>query len=248
MLKTVCKDAKKHDHPTHKTLDDIVVITQDTSKIYLNEDELDKIKNPAFKRTALDNARDWLLIGCYIGQRVSDLLKLTERNIVIKQGEKYLEVRQKKTRKPVHFPLHPIVEEILNKRDGKFPDNICDPIFNKHIKDVCQIAEINEPVTGAKKINIGTDEDPIWRKENGIFPKWELITSHCCRRSFATNFYSKLPTPVIMSMTGHSTEQQFLEYIGKTANDYEDQIREFFTKQRLKANGQAPMTMLKRAQ
>lgn len=46
--------------------------------------------------------------------------------------------------------------------------------------------------------------------------KWEAITSHICRRSFASNFYGKIPTPLLMEATGHSTEQMFQRYISST--------------------------------
>ena len=38
--------------------------------------------------------------------------------------------------------------------------------------------------------------------------------SHDLRRSFASNFYGKIPTPILMNMTGHARESSFLTYIG----------------------------------
>lgn len=58
----------------------------------------------------------------------------------------------------------------------------------------------------------------IKRKETGIFPKYTIIASHDLRRSFATNFYSKIPAPLLMSMTDHSRETTFLKYIGLEEN------------------------------
>ena len=46
-------------------------------------------------------------------------------------------------------------------------------------------------------------------------PKYELIGSHIGRRSFATNYYGKIPTALIMSVTGHLTESSFLMYIDR---------------------------------
>ena len=56
------------------------------------------------------------------------------------------------------------------------------------------------------------------RKEMGVFPKHEVISSHDLRRSFATNFFGKIPTPVLMHMTGHSKESTFMSYIGRDPN------------------------------
>ena len=45
-----------------------------------------------------------------------------------------------------------------------------------------------------------------YRKKTGIYKKHELVSSHICRRSFATNLYGKIDTLTIMKITGHKTE------------------------------------------
>ena len=70
----------------------------------------------------------------------------------------------------------------------------------------------------------------IFRKENGIYKKWELVSTHIGRRSFATNHYGKLPTPVLMSATGHTTEKMFLAYIGKSSIDNAEILRSYWNK------------------
>ncbi|HHT22615.1 MAG TPA: hypothetical protein GXZ87_04795 [Bacteroidales bacterium] len=77
------------------------------------------------------------------------------------------------------------------------------------------MAQINEKIEG----KVATVTDLGIRKEVGIYPKWQLITSHVGRRSFATNFYGKLPTSFIKDITGHGTEAMLLKYIGKTSKD-----------------------------
>jgi integrase len=246
-LKSVCIDAGKKGIEISNQLPDVKGFTEKASKVFLSFDELEKIEDTTYTRTALENAKDWLVIGCYIGQRVSDLLTLTTNNINVRNGLELLELVQKKTGKRVAIPLHPKVKEILNKRNGQFPEKISDQKFNLHIKDICKLAKIDQPTEGAKLTAIEDGEETKWRKELGIFPKHELITSHVCRRSFATNFYGEIPTALLISITAHSTEQQFLQYIGKTSNDYAIQIAEYWNKQQLKANDQAPMTVLKKA-
>ncbi|BDW92732.1 hypothetical protein MACH07_15640 [Flagellimonas marinaquae] len=45
-------------------------------------------------------------------------------------------------------------------------------------------------------------------------PKYELVTTHTARRSFATNLYlADVPSISIMKITGHKTERSFLHYI-----------------------------------
>ena len=53
------------------------------------------------------------------------------------------------------------------------------------------------------------------------FEKWQLVSSHTARRSFATNLlksgYSALG---VMKITGHKTEQAFMKYIKLESEDY----------------------------
>ena len=45
-------------------------------------------------------------------------------------------------------------------------------------------------------------------------PKWQHLTTHTARRSFATNQYKAgVPAITIMAITGHKTEKAFLKYI-----------------------------------
>ena len=244
-LKTVCLDAQLNGMETNHQLKQIKGFTEKASKIYLTFEELEKIENTTYARTALENAKDWLIIGCYIGQRVSDLLTLTSNNINVRNGLELIELTQKKTGKRVSIPVHPKAREILNKRKGEFPERISDQKFNLHIKDICEIAKINQPTYGGK-MTIDPDSK-LCRKEFGTFPKFELISSHVCRRSFATNFYGEIPTALLISITAHGTEQQFLEYIGKNTNDYAMQIAEYWSKQTLQAKKEPVLNVLRKA-
>jgi len=229
-IRTVCNNAKIYGIETHPQLEMFKGYTDEVEKVFLTFDELDKIENAKFTREALENAKDWLIIGCYIGQRVSDLLELTKDNIINKNGLEIISFTQKKTNKNIVIPMPPKVKEILNKRNGNFPRFLSAVKFNKHIKDVAKLAGINEPTQGAKLIEIQDEktEKKFYRKITGTFEKWELITSHVMRRSFATNFYGEMPTALIISITGHSTESQYLEYVGKPAIDNAQIIADYW--------------------
>lgn len=64
------------------------------------------------------------------------------------------------------------------------------------------------------------------RVKLGMSPKYELIASHAMRRSFATNYFGKIETPVFLKITGHSRESTFLSYIGENPN--KDAIADVF--------------------
>lgn len=227
-VKTVCLFARRSGVKVNYQLELIKGFSIKVEKITLSFEELELITKTRFEDEKLDSAKDWLLLGCYLGQRVSDLLRLTKKNIISKGNMKFVELIQQKTNKKVTVLLHPKVIEILKKRDFSFPylysQNIgsASSTFNKLIKIVAEKSGLTNDTLGAK-VNPKTN-----RKESGSFPKYELITSHICRRSFATNFYGDIPTPLLINITGHSTEKEFLNYIGKASIDYAEQLAKYW--------------------
>ncbi|MCL9806923.1 site-specific integrase [Flavobacterium amniphilum] len=244
-LKTICLDAQKSGYTVSPQLQQIKGFSVQIDKTYLNWEELAKIEDVDLKEPHLQDARDWLLIGCYIGQRAGDLLQLTSQNIKQIGNLDFIELIQQKTKKRVSILIHNKVKDILNKRDGNFPPIYSQNIdssktkFNLYIKDVCKEAKLDEIISGAR-INPDTS-----RKENGDFPKWELVTSHICRRSFATNYYGDIPTGLLMNVTGHSTEKEFLNYIGKTAIDYAQQMAMYWNIQSQKQEKESVLRIAK---
>ncbi len=110
--------------------------------------------------------------------------------------------------------------------------------FDKYIHSLgTESIEITEKGKGNK----------LKRKKEGKYPKYKLITSHVCRRSFATNQYGILPTPLIMQVTAHSTEKMFLNYIGKNSLDYAQQIADFYTLQAQKERKEPQLNIVKNA-
>jgi len=230
-IKTVCRHAKDNGIETHYQMDSIKVDYEKVNNIYLNEKDLEKIKKSKLSES-LDSVRDWLLISCYSGQRISDFMRFTKsmiRHENNRDGREIalIEFKQKKTNKIMTLPLHSEILSILGKRNGEFPSAISDQKYNEYIKTVCEKAGIKEIVSGSKKVELEKDSG-IYRKESGAYPKHELVSSHIGRRSFATNFYGKIPTSLLIAATGHSTEQMFLNYIGKSSSDRAKELAEYF--------------------
>lgn len=231
-IKLFCKSAKRKGYQIPNDYEDqFHSPDNETHDIYLNESEINKIFTHTFNEDYLDNARDWFIIGLWTGLRISDFLKLTKENI----DNGFFEKTTEKTGFPVIIPIHPQVQSILDKRNGMFPRRISDQKFNDYIKRVCKKAGITEQVEGAKMcpqiiIDHNGEEKKIYRKVVGKYPKYKLVTSHCCRRSFATNLYGKLDTLTIMNITGHRTEKQFLDYIKITPKEHANKLKELWNK------------------
>jgi len=204
---------------------DFIKPTNETKDVYLTDTEINKIfKHRLNGNLKLMNVRDLLIVGVWTGLRVSDFMRLDIDKI--KGGN--IEVKTQKTGKTVIIPVHPQIQAIIKRNDGKLPKAISDQKFNEYVKDVCELVGISEMVEGGKR-NKKTN-----RKEYGTYPKHQLITSHTCRRSFASNLYGKVDNKTIMGITGHNTETQFLEYIKITPKQHANTLKEYWDKQELK--------------
>ncbi|EKT4548164.1 phage integrase SAM-like domain-containing protein [Flavobacterium psychrophilum] len=232
ILKTVCIDAEKNEIPVtpySKTIQHFRESENDRYIQTLSFEELEQIKNAdftdaeqlkEFKKANLElcknisltpetinNSRNWILLGCEIGQRGGDLLKITNENIRYKGKSIYLDILQQKTNKSVTVGL--IAPHVIDIIENSLPKEMPHQKLNDFIKIVCKLAGIDAVVKGTK-LNTETN-----RKELGMYPKYDLMASHCFRRSFATNYYKKIPTPILINITGHSKESLFLTYINK---------------------------------
>lgn len=232
IIKTICRQARYLGIETHHQMEGIKLPSEAVKSIYLNLDELEILKNLSIKQAYLDNARDWLLISCFTGQRISDFMRFNKEMIRTENGKHLLEFKQTKTNKLMVIPLLKEVKEVLAKRNGEFPRAISDQKYNEFIKKVCSLAELNENCEGKKRISIAdegvkpTKND--YRDILGSFKKWELVSSHIGRRSFATNYYGKVATTFLINITGHSTEAMFLKYIKKSNKDLALESYDFF--------------------
>ncbi|MBP6978220.1 MAG: phage integrase SAM-like domain-containing protein [Bacteroidales bacterium] len=191
-------------------------IQEDTYQIYLTLEELQKIHNHDFSAIPhLDRVRDIFLIGCFTGLRFGDLAGLRPENI-IKDGIQ-LRIKTQKTGETVVVPLHPIVREILSKYNGKIPRVPTNQVFNRFLKKIGEESEINSTV------EVSITKGGLVKKT--IRKKYELITVHSARRSFATNGYlMDIPTVSLMKITGHRTEKAFLRYIRISQEDNADKL------------------------
>jgi len=196
-----------------------------TKYIYFKDAEIDAIFNHDFSdNERLANARDLFIIGLRTGLRVSDFLRLQKPNL----KEKNIVIETIKTKQTTTIPMHPQIVKILQLRNGEFPRTISEQKFNLYIKEICQIIGFTELVESALQ------NPETKRKEKGYFEKWQLVSSHVCRRSFATNLYGKLPNKVIMAITTHKSEAQFLAYIKTTNEEFAEILGDYWNKENKK--------------
>lgn len=179
--------------------------SEDVDKIYLQEEELQKIYALDLTQSKqLELTRDYLIIAAYTGFRFSDFTSLRKEHIDL--AKNLISKITIKTKAKVVIPIHPVVKEILEKYNYQLPECVTNQHANRQLKEIAELAEINTDIEIIKTIG-----GSIVRK---VFKKYELVSSHTGRRSFATNaFLAGVPAISIMKITGHSTESAFMSYI-----------------------------------
>ena len=218
-IRQFIRDAKIKGYKTSPEIDSrkFTYKAGETIDTYLDEEEIDLIyKLDLSSNLKLDNVRDLFIVGLRTGLRISDLKRINKFEI----SNNLIKITQlEKTDRFIEIPMHPQLKEIFEKRQGVFPE-ISEQRFNEYVKDLCEEAKITEVILGSIK-NSETN-----RKVRGLYPKYKLIASHTCRRSFVTNLYGKaeIPDLTIMAITGHKKHSQFLDYVKTTNKEHIEKL------------------------
>lgn len=221
-LKTIISSA--YDNGNHKNSDFtkpyFSKLTEEINHPYLNNEELEKIYKLELKDDYLNNVKDIFLIACNTGLRVGDLTTFLKTPILTKLKEKdCIYLKQQKTGNEVYIPLNKMIQNILKKRENKFPPYIHPNKLNKAVKRILKRAKINENFTRVRTVK--------GIKESEVKPKYKYISMHTARRSFCTNaFNAGMPPHLIMIISGHKSEKVFYNYIKATVKEKAIQVSE----------------------
>ena len=199
--------------------------SEETVAIYLGEDELEDIfLLELSKMPKLENARDLFLVYCFTGLRYADVTTLKLSQVVCDE----ISLIMHKTQERVVVPFnHRIIKYIRNKYKGKtfnsLPRMISNSKLNLYIKEACSLV-----------VSLQKDEEVSMTKGGMksvlIKPKYQFVTVHTARRSFATNLMlDDVPVPQIMQVTGHKTERAFWKYIKVEPKDSIRAIKDLYS-------------------
>lgn len=205
ILKKIMKEAKKQKLHDNTDYEGFSKPSNKVNRFYLNDFEILQIWNTQYEQPYLQKAKDIFVFACLVGLRYSDFSQIKPHHIVITQNGYKLSKITKKTEEPVEIPLKPIGIEILKKYNFKLP-SISNQKLNNYVKELGMIAGIDNEVT---KLSYKGNQ-----VEELVLKKYDVISSHTARRSFCTNaFLAGVPIPLIMILSGHTTEKAFMKYI-----------------------------------
>jgi integrase len=162
------------------------------------------------KIKTLEKVRDMFVLSCNLGQRYSDMVRISPENF--RNGQ--FSIVQQKTGNKCFVPINTL----------SIDARITFAILDKYCYYAPYTGDINNYNSYLHQLLYYIGEeflDDVYmdNKINGVITRetkrrYQLISSHSARRSFATiNTLRNIPRSKILRATGHSSEKAFVRYI-----------------------------------
>ena len=178
------------------------------TKVKLHKYDGEEYEKEVHDAAALEKTRDMFCFCAFTSLRYSDMAALQRTDIA---GD-YIYITTQKTNDRLPINLNKYAKAILEKyKDKKLPNNQALPVIsnqrmNEYLKDVCELCEINTPITRVV-VRAG-------QRVQETEPKYDLIGTHAGRRTFICFALSNgIPPQVVMKWTGHSDYKAMKPYI-----------------------------------
>lgn len=207
-LRAVLKDIeRKYDIPVFKpslklsAKDKVQPVSEE--KVYLNLFQLQTILEYQPKTESLRNVQFILCVLAFTGCRYSDVFKIIPEHEYEKKGVKfrYAHFLTEKTDTEIKVPILKPLSDFFEKNDWNPPYKISEQKFNNYVKDLVELAKLNDKVTLSFTNSYG-------QKEFETKPLFQFVTSHIGRRSFITNLINFVPISILAKITGHTIKDK----------------------------------------
>jgi site-specific recombinase XerD len=207
-LKAFLEWCFKHDYISFKPEYHLKRTTPDP--VSLDSKELEALANVELHQE-FDECRDIFLFCAATSLAFADYLRVAKNTHWIQDGVIYNPGRQK-TGTPQSIPINDTAEYLLNKYNYQLPTRAMQ-VVNRNLKTIAWKADIKAPVTIKKYLN----SRPYYE----TWEKWELLSIHKARKTFATLGLQKGLQPfAIKEMGGWKDWQSMKPYIDKVETDY----------------------------
>lgn len=181
-------------------------------KRMLTDEEISLLQNVDLPDEYDDEVRDFFLMECYTGQRISDLPTLFEKEITYAEIERFrcIQIQTRKEMTPAYIIVTPEVNALIQKyaEKGGFQKlNIHNPnlksfnaLVNRRLKKIAEKAGLN-----AQRNWKEVRGDQVVSKSA---PLHKIISSHWGRHTFVTRMLLKGVSPdVLCALTGHADDE-----------------------------------------
>lgn len=158
---------------------------------YLTGEELARLATKRFSKK-LSVVRDLFLFSCYTGLSYADTVKLQAGDVVLENGETWIQTHRIKNNNRVRVPLLPPAKLLIahyenhpRRPEGKLLPNISNQKANSYLKDITRELGLNK-----------------------------RLTYHCARHTFATTvtLTNGVPLETVGQMLGHRSIKSTQHY------------------------------------
>ncbi len=183
----------------------------------------------------LKKTKDIFVFGCTVALRVSDLLKLSKKNLVIQNNSYYLNVKSQKTKTKTSIKLPEYAIDIIKRYKGQqstfLPTvsvgylDIQLKRFAKLIPDDFELIKTRE--RRGKQVIIYKDP-----KKKTHFKLSDHISTHTMRRTAITNMLNLgMPEYMVRKISGHAANsREFFRYVELSQSFMDEETDNFFNK------------------
>ncbi len=187
--------------------------------IVLTKYEYDRILALETDKPALEFAKLFMIVNCRIGLRSIDLIEVIKEFEINSNKIRFFQTKTSSLQTLV------IPEDVINMiRTLKelFSDGLSRDYINDNLREIGKMVGMNEIETSVKFYG---SKRVIVKK-----PRWDLLTTHVGRRTFATRAMEKrIPIHVIMEFTGHKTLASFQRYVNPASFDNKDVLNQLWS-------------------
>ncbi|QFZ53317.1 site-specific integrase [Oceanihabitans sp. IOP_32] len=177
---------------------------REVERVYLTEEEIQKILNKEFPTERLSLVRDIFLFSCFTGLAYIDVKNLTKSHISLGiDGEKWIFTHRQKTESASKIPILPVTQLIIDKylehpqclNENRLLPILSNQKMNAYLKEIAGICEINKE-----------------------------LTLHIARHTFATTvtLSNGVPIESVSKMLGHKnlrTTQHYAKVLDRKVSD-----------------------------
>lgn len=176
---------------------------------FFTRQQLRELKSLEFTEAEkhLEKYRDWILLGSYLGARVGDWGSWSKARIeeeVLRDGSTafLMVINEEKHTKTIHRKLTSEIREVIGS-DSVWPKLPTDQKCNKYFKEVCKKAGFNQLVEA----------------KGAMKPFYQTVTTHFCRKTFATLYAQKTMPQELSRLLGHSSTNVTDRYVQLEGRD-----------------------------
>lgn len=207
----------------------IVALSADQLNYIINDETF----NVMVKKSKLEETKDVFVVGCTVALRISDLLQLSRKNLVVKGGNYYIQVRSQKTNTFTIIKLPNYAVAIIEKYKGKqktLLPSMSANWFNVTLKRLGKLLPDNFELVKTRERRgrqVVVYKDPARRKHYQLS---DHITAHTMRRTGITTMLTLgMPEHLVRKISGHAdNSKEFFRYVQLTQSHLDEATDKVF--------------------